>query len=81
MVGELVLENGGLLVWYHFRTGLWINPTFQWKVSALDQSDPIWDSLEHLEVSLMKGLAFDITFDDSENLCYCSRYEIYPTSP
>ena len=62
----IVTENGGPLGLVPFVTGLWINPTFQWKVSALDQSDPIWDSLEHLEVSLMKGLAFDITFDDSE---------------
>jgi hypothetical protein len=46
---------------------LWIKPTFQWKVEAVDLSDPIWDSLEHLEVSLMKGLAFDITLDDSES--------------
>ena len=46
---------------------LWINPTFQWKVTALDQSDPLWDSLQHLEINLMKGLAFDITLDDSES--------------
>ena len=46
---------------------LWINPTFQWKVTALDQSDPLWDSLQHLEISLMKGLAFDITLDNSES--------------
>ena len=46
---------------------LWINPTFQWKVSALDQTDPLWDSLQHLEISLMKGLAFDITLDESES--------------
>ena len=59
-------ENGGPLGLVPLVTGLWINPTFQWKVSAIDQSDPLWDSLEHLEVSLMKGLAFDITFDDSE---------------
>ena len=46
---------------------LWINPTFQWEVTALDQTDPLWDSLQHLEISLMKGLAFDITLDDSES--------------
>ena len=46
---------------------LWINPTFQWKVTALDQTDPLWDSLQNLEISLMKGLAFDITLDDSES--------------
>jgi|SaaInlStandDraft_1057018.scaffolds.fasta_scaffold00059_16 hypothetical protein len=46
---------------------LWINPTFQWKVSAIDQTDPLWDSLQNLEISLMKGLAFDITLDESES--------------
>ncbi len=50
-----------------FIDKLWINPTFQWKVTALDQDDPLWDSLQHLEISLMKGLAFDITLDDSES--------------
>ena len=46
---------------------LWIRPTFKWKVTALNQNDPLWNELAHLEVSLMKGLAFDITFDDSES--------------
>ena len=46
---------------------LWIRPTFQWKVTALDQSDFLWNNMSHLEVSLMKGLAFDLTLDDSES--------------
>ena len=46
--------------------GIWINPTFQWKVTALNQSEALWGSLEHLEVSFMKGLAFDVSLDDSE---------------
>ncbi len=46
---------------------LWIKPTFQWAVTALDQNDPLWDDLANLEVSLMKGLAFDVTLDDSES--------------
>tara|TARA_B100000900_G_scaffold263254_2_gene224533 strand:- start:21968 stop:26647 length:4680 start_codon:yes stop_codon:yes gene_type:complete len=46
---------------------LWIKPTFQWKVEAINLDDPLWSSLKHLEVSLMKGLAFDITLDDSES--------------
>ena len=45
---------------------LWIKPTFQWKVEAINLEDPLWSSLEHLEVSLMKGLAFDITLGESE---------------
>ncbi len=46
---------------------IWIRPTFKWKVTTLNQNDPLWNELAHLEVSLMKGLAFDITFDDSES--------------
>lgn len=46
---------------------LWIRPTFQWAVTALDQNDPLWDDLAGLEVSLMKGLAFDLTLEDSES--------------
>ena len=46
---------------------LWIRPTFQWRVTALDQSDFLWNNMSHLEVSLMKGLAFDVTLDDSES--------------
>ncbi len=45
----------------------WIRPTFQWKVTALNQDDLLWDNMSHLEVSLMKGLAFDVTLDDSES--------------
>lgn len=48
-------------------TELWIRPTFQWAVSALNLNDPLWNELEHLEVSLMKGLAFDITLSNSES--------------
>lgn len=48
-------------------TELWIRPTFQWAVSALNISDPLWNELEHLEVSLMKGLSFDITLSNSES--------------
>nr|MCS5533292.1 hypothetical protein [Candidatus Poseidoniaceae archaeon] len=46
---------------------VWIRPTFKWKVTTLNQNDPLWNELAHLEVSMMKGLAFDITFDDSES--------------
>jgi hypothetical protein len=46
---------------------VWIRPTFQWSVTALDQDDPLWNDLANLEVSLMKGLAFDLTLDDSES--------------
>ena len=45
----------------------WIRPTFQWKVNVIDPDYFLWDDLAHLEVSLMKGLAFDVTLDDSES--------------
>ncbi len=48
-------------------TELWIRPTFQWAVNALNINDPLWNELEHLEVTLMKGLAFDITLSNSES--------------
>ncbi|MBT5843998.1 MAG: hypothetical protein HOH79_03315, partial [Euryarchaeota archaeon] len=46
---------------------LWIRPTFQWKVTALNQNDFLWNNMSQLEVSLMKGLAFDVTLDESES--------------
>ena len=46
---------------------VWVRPTFQWSVTALDQDDPLWNDLANLEVSLMKGLAFDLTLEDSES--------------
>ena len=59
------IELGGGLI--PVPTELWIRPTFQWAVSALNINDPLWDELENLEVSLMKGLAFDITLSNSES--------------
>ena len=59
------IELGGGLI--PTPTELWVRPTFQWAVNALNLSDPLWDELEHLEVSLMKGLAFDITLSNSES--------------
>ncbi len=46
---------------------VWVRPTFQWSVTALDQDDPLWNDLAHLEVSMMKGLAFDLTLQESES--------------
>lgn len=46
---------------------IWLRPTFQWTVSAMNENDPLWDELEHLEVTLMKGLAFDITLSNAES--------------
>ena len=46
---------------------LWLRPTFQWKIDYLNENDPIWDELEHMEVSLLKGLAFDSAIQDSQS--------------
>ena len=40
---------------------IWIRPNFQWKVRVLDYSDPLWDDMASMEVSLMKGVAYDLT--------------------
>lgn len=57
-------SSGGLLP---VPDELWIRPTFQWAVSTLNENAPLWDELEHLEVTMMKGLAFDITLSNSES--------------
>ena len=41
---------------------IWIRPNFQWKVRVLDHNDPLWDDMASMEVSLMKGVAYDLTF-------------------
>ena len=41
---------------------IWIRPNFQWKVRVLDHADPLWDDMASMEVSLMKGVAYDLTF-------------------
>jgi len=46
---------------------LWLRPTFQWKIDYLNENDPIWDELAHMEVSLLKGLAFDSAIQESES--------------
>ena len=46
---------------------LWISPTFQWEVDVINPNDLLWENLERLEVSMMKGLAFDITLSNAES--------------
>ena len=41
---------------------IWVRPNFQWKVRVLDYNDPLWDDMASMEVSLMKGVAYDLTF-------------------
>jgi hypothetical protein len=40
---------------------IWVRPNFQWKVRVLDYNDPLWDDMASMEVSLMKGVAYDLT--------------------
>ncbi len=46
---------------------LWIRPIFQWRVHQIDAADPLWDDMAFLEVSLLKGFAFDFTVQNSES--------------
>ena len=39
---------------------LWVRPTFQWRVRMIDSSDGLWQNMEHMEVSLMKGFAYNL---------------------
>ena len=41
---------------------IWIRPNFQWRVRVLDHTDPLWDDMASMEVSMMKGVAYDLTF-------------------
>ena len=38
---------------------VWVKPNFQWRVRVLDYSDPMWDDMATMEVSFMKGVAYD----------------------
>ena len=60
---DIVLGNTLLGVIDH----VWVKPTFQWRVDALDLNDPLWDDMATLEVSLIKGFAFDFTLQESES--------------
>ena len=39
---------------------LWIRPTFQWRVRMIDSTDGLWQNMERMEVSLMKGFAYNL---------------------
>ena len=44
-----------------FVESVWIRPNFQWRVRVLDHTDPLWDDMASMEVSMMKGVAYDLT--------------------
>ena len=41
-------------------TTLWVEPTIEFTVKAIDEEDTVWDHIEYLEVSLMKQFAYSI---------------------
>ncbi len=41
-------------------TTLWVEPTIEFTVKALDEQATVWDHIEYLEVSLMKQFAYSI---------------------
>ena len=41
-------------------TTLWVEPTIEFSVRALDPSATVWDHIEYLEVSLMKQFAYSL---------------------
>ncbi|MBT4059245.1 MAG: hypothetical protein HOE69_02935 [Euryarchaeota archaeon] len=41
-------------------TTLWVEPTIEFSVNALDPQATVWDHIEYLEVSLMKQFAYSI---------------------
>tara|TARA_B100001287_G_scaffold97247_1_gene81724 strand:- start:1588 stop:6219 length:4632 start_codon:yes stop_codon:yes gene_type:complete len=54
---DIVLGDGPLPT----VESIWIRPNFQWRVRVLDHADPLWDDMASMEVSLMKGVAYDLT--------------------
>ena len=62
--------NGG---WGISGDRLWIKPTIQFKVDVIDEqspSDPAWDNLKKLEVSLVKAFAYSDTLGIEQGESY-----------
>ena len=43
---------------------IWIKPTFQWRIDVLNPEQAMWDDLGSMEVSLMKGFAYDLSLTE-----------------
>ena len=61
--------------------GLWIKPNFQWRVRVMDHSNPMWDDLAHMEVSLMKGFAYDLSLTSNDGESYALVIDSRFTQP
>jgi len=48
-----------------FLESIWIKPTFQWRIDVLNPGHAMWDDLATMEVSLMKGFAYDLTLTEA----------------
>ncbi len=44
-----------------FIESAWVRPNFQWRVRVIDPDKPMWDDMASMEVSMMKGVAYDLT--------------------
>ena len=42
---------------------IWIRPNLQWRIEILDPDAPMWSAMTSLEVTLLKGFAYDLTGD------------------
>ncbi len=49
---------------------IWIKPNFQWRVRVMDYSDPLWDDMANMEVSFIKGVAYDLALPTTEAESY-----------
>lgn len=60
-VGWDIETSGGLVP---VPESLWIRPTFQWRVHMINDtanSAAIWESMESMEVTLIKGFAYELS--------------------
>ena len=54
---------------------IWIRPTIVWNVYMIDDGDDLWDSMATMQVSLMKGFAYNlISSGESYALVIDSRF-------
>ena len=51
-------------------TQMWIKPTISYKVSTVDINDPMWNNMDHLEVSLLKGFTYDMALSSNTGESY-----------
>ena len=63
---------------------LWVKPTISYTVSTIDINDPLWEDLDSLEVSLLKGFTYDLSVGSDIGESYVwtidSRFKQSPES-